>query len=392
MTRSRLLPVMSVLILVGAGFIPGSVGAGEGGLRFASAVRNSESLTGAPLITGRLIGRDGLGAAGRVMVIAWPSSDVLASLKDGDEFHTLDVAVADTDAGGRFALRVDPVVPLSAVKDVTGAINFSLLATTGAESASHAFAGRFDTSTGLWVAATQAPDAATPLEVTLPVTEPLPSVGVEAPIPAATDKAFPCPDYVMATYNQRTVLVGEVYPGPNATADFQYSTGAESTLGVGVSVGGTYGSFSASGTATTSSTSTIDYATQPANSKKVFSTTYQYKKFEVWVYNGFTCQKYNYEVRPTAFDGGAGGYNAANSPTGTNCSYVGIVPTTLTKETANAVTWSNAVKVSSVIGIDLSGRTGFNTKTKIKHVFTKKGYLCGTNGQSWPNAQTVFGK
>jgi len=90
-----------------------------------------------------------------------------------------------------------------------------------------------------------------------------------------------------------------------------------------------------------------------------------HKKFEVWVYNGFT---------------------------GTNCSYVSIVPTTLTKETANAVTWSNAVKVSSVIGIDLSGRTGFNTKTKIKHVFTKKGYLCGTNGQSWPNAQTVFGK
>lgn len=69
-----------------------------------------------------------------------------------------------------------------------------------------------------------------------------------------------------------------------------------------------------------------------------------------------------------------------------------LVPVTLWKETAKAVTWSNAVKLGSVIGIDLSGKTGFNSKSKISFRFTSKGSLCGTNSLSWPNAPTVVGK
>lgn len=391
--RSRQIPILSALVLVYGIAAPASTTADEPTrLTFAPNIRDSASLAGPALASGQLVDRKGLGTAGKVMVIAWPTGDVLSSLKDGDPFNTLDVAVASTDAAGRFTLRADPTVPLDAVTESDGVVNFSLLAMADGNSTSYAFSAMRDSSSGAWSVAQAGAADGEAVSVTLPVTLPASAEGIPAPAASATDKIFPCPDIEKATYNQRTVLVGEVYPGPHATGDFVYEAGSESSLGVGFSASGSYGTFSSSGTATKSSQSGINYPTQPANAKRVFSTSYQYKKYETWVYNGYYCQLFGYEVRPTAFDGAVGGYNAANAPTGTNCSSVTQVPATLWKQTANAVTWSNAVKIASVIGIDLSGRTGFNTKTKISFTFSSVGSLCGTNGLSWPNAPTVFGK
>lgn len=97
------------------------------------------------------------------------------------------------------------------------------------------------------------------------------------------------------------------------------------------------------------------------------------------------------QVRPYRWDGGALSYAAASAPSAPNCSPVLAVPATLTKDTANAITFSNGLQISGVIGIDLSLKTRFNTSTKIKHVFSSVGQLCGSDS-TWPSASRVVGK
>ncbi len=64
----------------------------------------------------------------------------------------------------------------------------------------------------------------------------------------------------------------------------------------------------------------------------------------------------------------------------------------LRKQTANAVTWSNAVQIGGSIGIDLSASTGFTTETKIHWTFASAGYLCGNVSSGWPASSQVVGK
>ena len=45
----------------------------------------------------------------------------------------------------------------------------------------------------------------------------------------------------------------------------------------------------------------------------------------------------------------------------------------------SAITWSNGLKIDSVIGVDLSIKTGFTSKAAQNWKFTAAGQLCGTN-------------
>jgi hypothetical protein len=61
------------------------------------------------------------------------------------------------------------------------------------------------------------------------------------------------------------------------------------------------------------------------------------------------------------------------------------------KDTAPAITLSSGLKISSVIGIDLSTQTGFNTSTGITHVYSSAGQLCGSD-HNWSDAARIVGK
>jgi hypothetical protein len=214
-------------------------------------------------------------------------------------------------------------------------------------------------------------------------------VGLPAP-EAATDKHWPCNDVVVATYNNRTDLIGEVYTGPDATGDFQYSTEGTTTVSIGVSASGSYGSFSSSGSATVTAKASIDYPTVGNNGLKVWQTEFQWKKIYEEIYTDYGCQSTGYEVRPSAWEGDQSGYNAASAPTANYCStaYAG---STTSKDSSNAITFSNGAKLGSVIGIDLSSKTGFTSKAKIVFKWQRAGRLCGTNTY-WPDANRVVGK
>lgn len=390
--RSRLRAAMLAAALTVTA-LPGPVGAADPDKDWLPDLVESTRIDGPTLLRGQLVNKGGNGTPGRVMVFAWPRMAVLAALKDGDPVKTLAVGKTRTDQSGNFVIKVDPNVPIAEFMEADGTVNFDVRAFDEAKGSLQAFGRTLNSNNGArWndAASTKLIDAEQ-APVTLALDQDLPAPnGIPAPEPV--DKLFPCPDYAKATYNQVTTIVGEVYTGPNATGDYKYETSASSTLGVAVTSSIEDTSFSAGGTATASSTSGINFPTQAVNKKTVFQTTFQYKKFEVWIsMPPAPCMAWRMEVRPTAFQGGASSYTAASAPTATNCSTVSTVPTTLWKETATAVTFSNSVKIKGYIGIDLSGSTGFTNKARISFTFSKAGKLCGTNA-AWPQANRVVGK
>jgi hypothetical protein len=320
---------------------------------------------------------------------------ILASVPTGGAVTTIPIGKATTSADGRFTLRVDPTVPLAELLEPDGTLNFDIYSLSGSERGSAALARRLDQNGGRWLdparegVAADDSLAAVKLAVgNVPGLSPS-DPGVPLPAPAA-DRDFGCPNYALATYNSIITAIGETYPGPHATGQFVYTNGSSSSLGVGVSASGSYGTFSASGTASASSTVTLSWPSKPASSLYIYETTFQYKKFDVWLLWDFGCIHWDYETRPTAFQGAVTGYNACCAP---GVSYSSSIASgaTVTKDTAQAVTWSDAVKIGSFIGINLSGSTGYNTSTKLKFSFFANGSLWG-DSDYYPNAHRIVGK
>jgi len=130
---------------------------------------------------------------------------------------------------------------------------------------------------------------------------------------SAVDKI--CISTVEATYNLRQHIVGEVYTGPDATADVIYNVGSSSTVGVGFSTSGDFGTFSASGTATTSSSATENFPRQDEGSNVTTRTHFGWRKYHVQC----TQPAYSYyEVKPYEFQAGQV-LVTSSIPTANNC-------------------------------------------------------------------------
>ncbi len=396
-TRLRRFVVALMAVATAISVVPVSTAvAGRDAAKWLPGIQASGGIKGPALISGRLSDASGAGVTARVSAVAWPKSSALSALDAGDGVGTSPVAKAIAGHDGRFVLRVDPKVAMGRFMEPDGTVNFTLNAERDGRRTSFAFPRRLHPDLARWVDPQWTAGSGQPAvrDITLSLDGPntFTLQRVSRATSARPDSQWPCQDSVAATYNQVIVIVGETYPGPNATADFQYLNGSSSELGVAFSANAGGGGFKASGTASSSSTSTIDWPTQPANSKTVYQTTFQYKKFGIYYWSDFDgCYFVGYEVRPTAFQGAVRSYAAASAPTANNCSRVSSVPATLTKQTANAITFSNGVSISGYIGIDLSAKTGFNSSTKIVHRFTRVGWLCGSNA-AWPDAARVVGK
>lgn len=194
----------------------------------------------------------------------------------------------------------------------------------------------------------------------------------DSTIPPATDKF--CFSSVVATYNNRQHIVSEVYTGPSAEGRVTYTYGADSTVGVGFSVSGTYGSFEQSGTTTTSSSATVGFPVQGPGTVETMRTYFGWKKYHI------QCSQPSYsyyQVKPYEFQAGILQVQGA-TPTANYChSYP--EGSYLIRSTGTAYTFSTGVKVSSVIGIDLSSRTGFASDASLRYDMIHNGRICGTN-------------
>lgn len=398
MTRRRqaILAPIAVGALLMPMIFPGAAAAEQPDSAWLPEIRASDQVSGPDLIRGRFVDRNGDGVSGRLTVTAWPTQKVLSSLAVGDSVKTSPVGKALAGRDGRFLLRIDPSVPLKEFMDDSGSVDFELTGeAANGERAVFGFPRRFDAEAATaWVEPNwnASQGAAKTLEVTLSADMPrLPVEQAEAPLPAVNKTHIVCDPVIVAHYNDRKGIVGEVYSGPNATADFEYIEGSTSTLGYGASASGSFGSFTSAGTTGGTSTATLSYPLVGRNVKRVWQSSWRYSKMRIYRESNGACVVDRYEVRKTRFDASSYYYDAASAPTADVCSNQ-LAGQDLTKYQGTAVTFSTGVDVNvGAVGAYLSTRTGFNSSTKIYWHFVTAGKLCGSN-TSWPTAARVVGK
>ncbi|WP_182378701.1 hypothetical protein [Nocardioides sp. WS12] len=417
--------LMAALVVVG------------GSLSLSPTMAPAEA-SGTPLTIaiGRVVNALGVPVSGAsVELQMWPNDATLDAAQEGDPINLVTVASASTTSGGDFQLvlpRISDLAP-GAVGD--NVVDFSLVATSpNGESSRFAFSRRLVNTSVLGLSVIEAlvdPEMPQNLintlisgltqQVVVPLTgvllgstgiggiidSALPTadvaadevpesefVPVEEPEPVV-DKA--CSTYVKKDYGQRVTQVNAAGVGwSGATTDFVYTDGAMSTLGVGVSTSGSYGSFKASGTSSKERTSSGTLSTEfPLKSTGYWSrkTNFRYKKYEIFCvyYGGGSATQY--EARPSNYSGGATTYGSTTLPN-TPRDYCVFQETGsgATKATSTAVTWTNGVALSGAIGIDVSARTGYTTDAKVSFKFKTQGWLCGTGGDPGGTPRTLVAR
>ena len=154
-----------------------------------------------------------------------------------------------------------------------------------------------------------------------------------------------------------------------------YQGNASSSLGVGVSASGSYGSFSVSGTNSSSSTVSESYSSNHGSINEYYTTYEQYAKYHVECPSGKVVEQY-YASEPRYWAAGATQYAVSGAPTANMCVPQGA-GTTFSDSTTRAITWSDGVNIMKYIGIDLSSQTGYSTTTTVSYHYTLTGRLCG---------------
>jgi hypothetical protein len=352
------------------------------------AVRDTADLSGPVVIAGSVRDPGGQPATGQAVLLAFPSPEVLSAMKVGESVDVVPVGKARVRADGTFALRWDPLIPIDGFASSFGTVDLEVLVAGPAGASVFAFS-REVAPDGRGI---KGPVEGGSTRITKDVALILdPALGgppqARASFPEVTLAAGPiyCRNTLKALYPPVWHLVAELYTGPNATVDFTYSVGTQSTLGVGLSVSGSAGSFSQSGKVTVGSTGSINFAEVPQNRRRVEETQWRYGKWDV------SCPMVpHFEARPHSWIGGSTYYNAASTPSAPYCTpyQIGDRPSI---DQHQAVEWSNGVKISGIIGVDLSSTTGFTTLAAQKWTFRANGRLCGTNAYPF-QARTIVAK
>lgn len=317
-----------------------------------------------------------------MIVVAWPTFDGNEEVK-GSKGELPIVGRGSTRADGSFTILQDSKVNLLGYASKESAsVNLEVFAVQGnAPSQGFSFVREVDEE-----GTTTEVHGETGVEVASPglVVEEVPAVDratstlgiVRAPMDFVEGNLF----YTWeADYAPAWDLVGQLYISTTgATGTFTYTTGSSSTLGVGVSNSGMFGSFNASGTSTKSSTTTIGFPTVTSNQGRYFDTQFRYSRFGVSYCWPPGCTVFQHSARATAFIGGTR-TRSVTAPSATYCtSYQ--AGSSFTKESSTAVTWSNGFEGAGIIGINLSSRTGYTSQAKVYFYFSSTRQLCGTSG------------
>ncbi|HEV8280401.1 MAG TPA: hypothetical protein VGQ02_00970 [Candidatus Limnocylindrales bacterium] len=353
-----------------------------------TTVRDTADLSGPVIASGSVRDARGRPASGQAVLLAFPPQDVLSTMKVGDSVDVVPVGKARVGADGAFALRWDPLIPIDRFTSSFGTVDLEVLVDGPAGASVIDFSREVAPDGSLGAAANEPGDGRAAGEVALILDPGLGSTRRSRDVrAAATVAAAPiyCTNTLEALYPPVWHLVAELYTGSHATVDFTYAVGTQSTLGVGLSVSGSAGSFSQSGKITVGSTGSINFAEVPQNQRRVEETQWRYGKWDV------SCPTApHYEARPHSWIGGSTYYSAASTPLAPYCTpyQIGDRPSI---DQHQAIEWSNGVRISGIIGVDLSSTTGFTSKAAQKWTFRANGKLCGTNAYPF-QARTIVAK
>jgi hypothetical protein len=397
--------VMAALTLPGTAVATGTQRLGAGSLVGAAGdhagLTSSKLLTTAPVMTGRVLSPGGAPAAGSdVTLYAWPSNDVTEAQQVGDTVNLQPVAYTTTSSTGTFALRLTdaaqllPYVGRDAIANLTAVASTSTGQVTESDFSREVVASGSTTSTDPATGTVRTPAVTLASPSSDTAGEPVParvesvtmrlgggsstaSDGVGSRGVADLPMEKTCITTLQKKYTPVWVLVGQNYStNAYARANFQYYSNAHSTMGVGVSATGRYGSFQASGTSTKTSSSGIDFPTTYGARSRYHRTKYQFAKYMTACSSPKTGQIVRYSVRAYKFVSGASEVAVA-AVSARYCAPF-LAHSGYNADRTRSITWTNGADMSAGIGIDLSAQTGYGSAARIQWRFPHRAYLCGT--------------
>ncbi|WP_377002966.1 hypothetical protein [Aquipuribacter nitratireducens] len=351
----------------------------------------SDDLTTDSLSTGVVTSPEGRPVPGAaVVVFAWPSAEVESATAVGETISLEPVAQDVTDGAGRYDVRLDSVQRLNRSASKGGIVNFEVRVFSEEGLASYHFPRIVKNRSGKASlhmleqgrGGENLPAVAEELELQTDESALAPRDGT---VDTAVDKhdCSASGGTKVVGYGQRWVTVGATHSATTGVShDFVYTEGANSSLGVGVSASGKYGSFSSKGTIGRGSTAEIAFAAGGNNIGRSYRTTYDYNQWKV------TCGSYFYGTQHSEYQVRAGTFGAGRDIVSvtipsTSSSYCAPqrVTGTVTVASSSAITWSNGAKLGSNIGMDLSAQTGYTSNAKVTFTFNSvPRRLCGTHG------------
>ena len=345
-------------------------------------IADSASLGGDPIIA---LSVEAAPANTRALLLAWPDEATLERMQVGDNLKLVPVAKAEVSAQST-SIRLDPSANIRQFQSpVDGTVNFSLVITSPSSApvvraVSRQYVDGAWRSPGSGLPQGEAPGP-NPLVVEIDLDASRSATEDDTLLADSAEELpleYGCSSTLETLYSPSWAVVGEAHNHSASSTVFTYTQGASSTLGVGISSSGAYGSFSASGSSTKSASATVGFPTVNANTHRYFKTQFRYGRYRV------LCVDYStgwpttwYEARVKDWIGGQSLTNATE-PSATYCTSY-LAGGYFERTTGSAVNWTNGLQISGSIGINLSAKTGYSTTAKTRYNFSANGSLCGTN-------------
>jgi hypothetical protein len=371
---------------------------------------DSQMVGGEAAVHGRVLLPGGEPASHATLYLAaWPSVETLAPMREGDGLELKPIAKTRAAADGTYALRIDPKLSLDDLWSGSGTMDVDIVARLGDDYVTYAFSITSHESDpddlGVAVVNRGTRTTVQPILVDLELGHP-DRARLANPLQhdelqhqhTGAPKGTPANDVTADGYQpmhhglcpggaglkehlgNRPVRVGAIHISASGKQmRFTYGGSAESSLGVGVSSSGNFGTFSASGTVTRTRSHQTTFPWYTSITSRVLETYFSYGKYCVNLNEGGPPGAYHhhYVVRAIQHEGGTKGFNISQiSPPLANCITYNEPGSGGEKVTTNATTWAAGV---SVLGASLSSRTGFRTNAKQEYKFDTPGRLCGTH-------------
>jgi hypothetical protein len=317
---------------------------------------------GQVVAVGTVAGTGGRAAPGATVdLYAWPSDLVLQGLKPGQVVPRTLIATTTASPAGAFTLRVAP-----------------------AELAADAVSGTYanlevQAGTRSWFVAWNTADPAPAIRLHL----------------AGATPAI-CETELQRQLKPAWAIVGQSYALsniPSITQSFTYSASQSSTLGVGFSPTAKFGSFSASGTVS-NSTTTGEVFPSYGRGNEWYQTLFRVGLYVKACSTGGHVRPdviVGYYSRPDGWKSGEHVEHPKNAPAtpGWACTPY-LRGGQFYTQNERAITWSGGLTVTA-IGFNGQAQTGYSTSAQVTYVFGQNGYACGTN-QNPPYAAQVVAK
>lgn len=333
--------------------------------------------TNRPLATGQLLDNAGKGvpADGPLVMFAWPSNKVLDKMGLGETVKLVPISQATTDNSGNFSFRSVDAAAAARYTVPGEPLNVTIDASRG--NARYSYSTSVDPAVAVAGTPKALQVAKTPADMTAADTgklsiKPMSVDNSKAEKSAKFDNGGYADKFCGGTYDKTigkvAALVGSTMNyAPGASARYTFTSGANATLGVGVSSNAAFGSWDAGGTTSVTSSYSVGYASNKAGTK-LHWTYVQMKRWrrDCWTNQGGVHYLTDYTVRPTAFLGGGATNSGSPFTSLAHCVRLGK-GITQTQNRTTAITWSNGLKLGSKIGVNLTSRSGFTSTSSVRY-------------------------